>query len=251
MTPWVLRLLAANTGMFIVSRALPATVYALALVPGAIPWRPWTPITYMFLHADLFHLLFNMLGLFFFGPRLEAQLGGGRFLGLYLVSGLAGAFLSIVTPRVPIVGASGAVFGVFLGFARYWPRERVLIWGVLPVQARVLVGAMTVLALLGGFGAGQSGVAHFAHLGGFLGGWLYLRWVESRSAAARFRRAAAPAARPATTDAVSRWRGIDRSALHPINAEEVERMLAKLEAAGPQGLSAEERAFLDRLSAGT
>ncbi len=250
MTPWVTRLLVANVAMFLVSQAVPGTFAALALVPGLLPLRPWTGFTYMFLHAGFMHLLFNMLGLFFFGPRLEQRVGSGRFIGLYLVSGFAGALLSLATPRVPIVGASGAVFGVFLGYARYWPRSQVLIWGIIPVEARVLVIGMTVLALLGGFGAGQRGVAHFAHLGGFIGGWLFLRWTEARSAAAAFRRASTPQAGPARSEAVDRWRRIDRSALHPVNAEELERVLAKLESAGPQDLTPDERAFLDRLSAG-
>jgi membrane associated rhomboid family serine protease len=248
MTPWVTRLLFANVAMFLVSRAVPGTFAALALVPGLMPFRPWTALSYMFLHANLMHLVFNMLGLFFFGPRLEQRIGSARFLWLYLVSGFAGAVLSLATPNVPIVGASGAVFGVFLGFARYWPRSQVLIWGIIPVEARVLVVIMTALALLGGFGAGQRGVAHFAHLGGFIGGWLYLRWIEARSAAAAFRRASAPRAAAARPDSVDRWRRIDRRTLHPINAEELDRVLAKIDAAGLESLTADERAFLDRLS---
>jgi len=247
MTPWVMRLLAANVAMYFVSRAVPGMFSALALVPAQVPFRPWTPFTYMFLHADFFHLLFNMLGLFFFGPRLEDRIGGKRFLRLYVISGLSGALLSVVTPHVPIVGASGAIFGVFLGFARYWPRAQVLIWGIVPVEARILVLAMTVLALLGGFGVGQSGVAHFAHLGGFLGGWLYLRTAEARAAATAFRVVAAPPV-DSGPGAVARWRGIDRAALHPVNAAEVERVLSKLEADGPEGLSIEEREFLDRFA---
>jgi membrane associated rhomboid family serine protease len=248
MTPWVMRLVVANVVMFFVSGAVPGLFAALALVPALVPLRPWTPFTYMFLHAGTFHLLFNMLGLFFFGPRLEARIGGARFLRLYLVSGLTGALFSIATPHVPIVGASGAIFGVFLGFARYWPRAQVLIWGIVPVEARIMVILMTVLALMGGFGVGQSGVAHFAHLGGFVGGWLYLRAAEARSAATAFRQVAARAAPQAAPDAVERWRRIDRATLHPVNAEEVERVLAKMESLGANSLTADERAFLERFA---
>ncbi len=247
MTPWVMRLLAANVVMFFLSRATPGLVSTLALVPALVPVRPWTPFTYMFLHADFFHLLFNMLGLYFFGPRLEDRIGSKRFFRLYMISGLAGALASIITPHAAIIGASGAVFGVFVGFARYWPRAQVFIWGILPVEARILVILMTVLALLGGIGVGGAGIAHFAHLGGFVGGWLYLRAAEARAAATAFRVVAAPpvSSRP---DVVARWRRIDRAALHPINAAEVERVLSKLEADGPQSLSEDERAFLDRFA---
>jgi len=148
--------------------------------------------------------------------------------------------------NTPIIGASAAVFGVFLGFARYWPRERVYIWGVLPVEARVLVVVMTVLALFGGFGFGGAGTAHFAHLGGFVGGWIYLRWAGWSSPPARFqRRAAVPAARAGDPE---RWRRTNREELHPINRAEFDRVMTKLQTAGPGSLTDEDRAFLNRFA---
>jgi membrane associated rhomboid family serine protease len=243
-TTWVLRLIVVNAGVFLFTASNPHLLGRLAFVPRLALAQPWTVLTYQFAHASVGHLLFNMLGLFFFGSRLEEHLGARRFLGLYLASGFAGALLSILNPYTPIVGASGAVFGVFLGFARFWPRERVYIWGVLPVEARVLVVVMTVLALFGGFGFGGRGTAHFAHLGGFLGGWLYLRWAAWSAPAARFqRRAAAPAVRSGDLE---RWRSADREGLHPVNRAEFDRVLAKVEAHGPGSLSSEERAFLNR-----
>ncbi|HWR97769.1 MAG TPA: rhomboid family intramembrane serine protease [Candidatus Methanoperedens sp.] len=105
--------------------------------------QAWPIITYQFAHAGLGHLLFNMLGLFFFGSRLEERLGARHFLGLYFASGVTGALLWFLSFNSPIVGASAAIFGVFLGFAHYWPRERVYIRGILPVEARVLVAVST------------------------------------------------------------------------------------------------------------
>ena len=81
-----------------------------------------------------------------------------------------------------------------------------------------------------------------------MGGWLYLRAAEARAAVNAFRAAAAPAAPPASADAVERWRRIDRTALHPVNAEELDRVIAKLDSAGAHSLSADERAFLERLA---
>jgi membrane associated rhomboid family serine protease len=246
LTTWVLRLIVANVGVFLLTAADPHLFRHLAFVPGLIFYQPWTILTYQFTHAGLSHLLFNMLGLFFFGPRLEEHLGPRHFLGLYFTSGIAGALLSFLNYYTPIVGASAAIFGIFVGFARYWPRERVYIWGILPVEARVLVVVMTVLALFGGFGFGSGGTAHFAHLGGFLGGWLYLRWVGWSSPAARFqRRAAVPSVR---TGDVERWRRTDRESLHPVNRAEYDRVMARLEAVGPGGLTDEERALLNRFS---
>ncbi len=254
MTPWVRRLLFANVVMFLVSASSPAVMRALMLVPVLIPYRPWTLVTYMFLHGGFMHLLFNMIALFFFGPRLEMRLGSRRFLYLYFVSGLTGALLSVpFSPDTAIIGASGAVFGVLLGFARYWPRERIYIWGVLPVESRVLVIVMTALSLYGGFGGAQDGVAHFAHLGGFLGGYLYLRWTEARSPAKKFKAVAAGTQNrrwEGERTKLERWSGIDRESMHEINRERFDEIWAKLQSSGVGSLSQREQAFLDRFSAG-
>jgi membrane associated rhomboid family serine protease len=258
MTPWVTRIIFANVAMFILAPPGSGISWELLLVPELVPVRPWTPITYMFLHGGFIHLLFNMLALYFFGPRLEVRLGGGRFLGLYFASGIMGAALSFVfTPQAYIVGASGAVFGVLLAYARYWPRHTVLIWGILPVEARWLVIGFTVLSLASGFrgvatGAGD-GVAHFAHLGGFLGGYLYIKWMEWRSPARQFqKKAKAPLerARPAGSGDLKKWSEIRPEDLHPVNREELDRILAKIKESGVSSLSPSDRAFLDRFSPG-
>src|SRR5687767_10119342 len=132
-TPWVLRLIVANALVFLLQQTLSGSLqYNFALVPGLVLQRPWTVLTYMFLHGGLGHLFFNMLSLYFFGPVVEARLGSKHFLRLYLVSGLTGALLSILFPQgamIPIIGASGAVFGINLAFAYFWPRQQIFIWG--------------------------------------------------------------------------------------------------------------------------
>ena len=141
--------------------------------------RPWTALTYTFLHADFMHLLFNMIGLFFFGPRLEERLGGRDFLILYFGSGMGGAILSFIfAPASAVVGASGAVFGVLLGFAYFWPRENIHIWGVIPIQARWLAILLVAVSLYFGFSSGRSSIAHFAHLGGLVLAFGYLKIRE-------------------------------------------------------------------------
>ena len=249
MTPWVRTLLVANVGMYLVSLLSPAVPLALMLVPALIPERPWTIVTYMFLHAGVWHLVFNMLALYFFGPRLEVRLGGPHFLALYFISGLIGAVMSLVTPAAAIVGASGAIFGVMLGYARYWPRALIYVWGVVPLEARWFVIVMTALSLLGGFGGVQPGVAHFTHLGGFVGGFAYLSWLDRRSPAARFRAGAHPARRFDTSgEALARWGKISLEKLHPVNREEVARLLDKVATTGTGSLTPDERALLDRFS---
>jgi len=242
-------LILANMAMLLVSQSAPGVIYMLGLRPALIFVQPWTVITYMFLHAGISHLFWNMLALYFFGPRLEARIGGRRFIGLYLTSGIAGAVASLVTPYALIIGASGAVFGVMLGYAHYWPREPIYLFFVLRLEARWLVLLMTGIALWGGLSGSGSGIANFAHLGGFAGGFLYLRWIELRSPAVQFRaRTAAPAPRSSGAD-VERWRRVRLEQLHPINREEYERVMAKVQLVGAAALTPDERAFLDRFSA--
>ncbi len=240
-------LIFANVAMLLVTQSVPVVEYLLELVPAWIPFRPWTVVSYMFLHAGFSHLFFNLLALYFFGPRLEARLGGRRVIGLYLASGIAGALASLVTPYARIVGASGAVFGVMLGYAHDWPRDPIYRVFVLRMEARLLVVLMTAMALFGGL-TGQAGIANFAHLGGFAGGFLYLRWMELRAPAVQFRaRATAQAPRSSGAD-LERWRRVRLDALHPINREEYERVMAKVQLVGAGALTPDERAFLDRFS---
>lgn len=252
MTPWVTRLLFANAAVYLLSMTVPSLVSELALIPILGLQRPWTFLTYMFLHGGLGHIFFNMLSLFFFGPRLEERLGSRSFLWLYFISGISGGLLSLLfTPGVAIIGASGAVFGVMLGYATFWPRHQILIWGILPVEARWLVMGLTAIALFAGFGGGQAGVAHFAHLGGFLGAWIYLKVLEVRSPARQWQKKASMAAPLIETAnaAIDRWKRIRRDDLHPVNRDELDRILDKISARGMSSLTTGEREFLERFSA--
>ena len=246
-TPWVLRLIVANVVMMIMTRLAPAMGNALMFVPAYALVRPWTLITYMFLHAGWSHLFFNMLGLFFFGPRLELELGGRNFLWLYFISGMMGALLSLVlSPMAAIVGASGAVYGVMLGFAFYWPREPMYVWGLMPVQSRFLIAFMTFLSIFGGFGGSTDGIAHFAHLGGFAGGYVYLKWLNRESAqASKHLLSSVQLIKAGDQD---RWHKIQREKLHPVNREELDRIMDKLNSTGVAGLTHTETEFLNRFS---
>lgn len=250
MSPWVRVILIVNIAVFIWTWQNPAAERALAFVPILALRQPWTVFTYMFVHAGFGHILFNMLSLFFFGPQVEQRLGGRRFLLLYFIGGFTGALASaVITPRVGLVGASAATFAVFYAFARFWPRAQVLIWGVFPVEARVMIVIMTVISLLGGAGIMSGNIAHFAHLGGFLGGWLAMRTFGVRSALPRPVNMDAKTPRtPPAADAVERWKQIPLDRLHPVNRGEAERVLAKLATGGPGSLTADEREFLDRFS---
>jgi membrane associated rhomboid family serine protease len=244
MTPWVTRLIVANIVVFLLQITFPIVTPLLALVPAHLLQQPWTLVTYMFAHstAGYSHLLFNMFALYLFGPRVEQRLSGATFIRLYLLSGITGGLLSwVFTPYSSIVGASGAIFGVQLAFAKFYPRERIYIWGVLPVEARMLVVIMTALSIFGGFTGGGS-TAHFAHLGGYVGAWAYLALVARNSPSQQWaKKVAAP---PSGATPIGDWRAIDINTVHELNRDEVQRVLGKLEASGERSLTSEERVFL-------
>ncbi len=154
----------------------------LALWPLASGnFMPWQLITYAFLHGDMAHLFFNMLGMWMFGSEIEMIWGRRRYLEYLGASALAGAlcqllFAQLVGPSGPTIGASGALFGLLLAFGMLFPNRVIMpLFPPIPMKAKVFVAVFGGLELLFGLG-GRSGVAHFAHLGGMLGGWLMFRF---------------------------------------------------------------------------
>jgi membrane associated rhomboid family serine protease len=245
-TPYVRILLFANIGVFFLQNMSDLVTASMIFVPRLILVRPWTIITYMFLHGGLMHLAFNMMGLFFFGPRIEERLGSRSFLTLYLISGITGALLSLITsPSAAVLGASGAVFGVMLAFAWFWPDMPIHIWGVIPVPARMLVIITTVLSLWSGLGGVRSNVAHFAHLGGYLGAWVYLKWLDRKRQDFRKKATAPPPVRELT---FTKRPEVDLKKVHEVNRDEVNRILDKISAYGMSALTVQERQFLSNFA---
>ena len=234
-------LLIANVAIFFLQATQPALINSFVFVPQLVLFRPWSIVTYMFLHGGLMHLGFNMLALYFFGPRVEDRIGSRRFGFLYFISGISGAALSFVfAPGAPIVGASAGIFGVMLAFAYFWPDVQIMIWGIIPVPARILVILTTLLALFSGFGGMQSGVAHFAHLGGYAGAYLYLKWLDRSRGAFKRRATSAPIA-PTQLDG---WRGVDVAKVHEVNRAQLNEILDKIAKSGLASLTEQERLFL-------
>ncbi|MBB4126289.1 membrane associated rhomboid family serine protease [Xanthomonas translucens] len=156
-----------------------------AFSPGQ-NFQIWQLLTYGFLHGSFSHLLFNMLALYMFGGPLEQTWGNKRFLTYYLVC-VAGAGLCQLLvgwwmvsnggDPYPTLGASGGIFGLLLAFGMLFPNQRVmLLFPPIPMKARTFVIVFGVLELVMGFTGWQPGVAHFAHLGGMLFGWLLIRY---------------------------------------------------------------------------
>jgi membrane associated rhomboid family serine protease len=255
LTPWVKRLLIANVAIHVIATMSGALLYQWGeFVPALVLIRPWTVLTYMFLHAPgLEHLLLNMLTLFFFGPRVEERLGGKDFMTLYLLGGIGGAAFSFIfSPNAGVVGASAALFAVLTAFAMYWPRARIYIWGILPVEAWLLVVGYVLYNLWSGVGGTGGNVANFAHIGGAVFGFGYLKWHGWRRGAPRraFQQRVTETPSTALSDktALQRWEAIDTRTLHELNRDEVDLLLQKARVLGVRGLTPEERAFLDRMS---
>jgi membrane associated rhomboid family serine protease len=242
MTPLVGVLVGLNVLMFFVQGAMPEFTHGLAFVPALVGSRPWTLITYMFMHGGFNHLLFNMMSLYFFGSQVESKLGTRRFGELYFASGMAGALLSaLLSTHTSIIGASGGVFGVMLAFARYWPDAEILVFFVVPVKARVLVILTTIFALFAGMTGAASGIAHYAHLGGYVGAWAYIAYLERFTGARSFRKRTVT---PVKDVEIKNWKRVDPKAVHAVNRDELNRILDKVNEKGLSGLTPEERRFL-------
>ena len=174
----------ANVLMFLMEGSLDNNnlISAFALWPIGTQFMPWQVLTYAFLHGSLTHLLFNMFAVYMFGADMERVWGGQRYLIYYLVCAAAAALSQLVVcditgAQYPTLGASGAVFGLLLAFARYYP-ERQIVFLLLPIPlpARQFVVLYGALELLLGVTGTQAGVAHFAHLGGLAGGYLLMKY---------------------------------------------------------------------------
>ena len=146
----------------------------------------WQLITYAFLHGNLPHIFLNMFALFMFGSGLESYWGARRFLIYYFVCVLAAAVTQLLVEGAssaaePVLGASGGIFGVLLAFAWYFPRQRLIVLPIpIPVPAWLFVTIYALIELFSGLTRTQQGVAHFAHLGGMLGGALCLLYWRAR-----------------------------------------------------------------------
>jgi membrane associated rhomboid family serine protease len=193
LTPAVKALLIANVAAFVASWLVPELVFYLGLRPRAVVehWYVWQPATYMFLHAGVFHLVFNMLILWMFGVELERLWGTPFFAKYYAVTGAGAGLMMVAVSLLPVgfgerlydtltVGASGAIFGLLLAYGLYFPHRQIYMYFLFPVKAKyfvMIVGAISLFATMADQGGG---IAHAVHLGGLAVGYVYLRAGRAR-----------------------------------------------------------------------
>ncbi len=176
-------LIIINVVCFILSKMILLPWWEFALSSDGIQhFKVWQLVTYMFLHANVMHILFNMYGLYLFGNYVLTRLGTRRFLILYFLSGISGAGLWLLFnwgSMSPVIGASGAVFGIMMAAAMFYPNMRImLIFPPIPMTLKTFVAVFAAIEVFSELSNMQGGVAHLAHMGGFLGAFVYIRMIS-------------------------------------------------------------------------
>jgi membrane associated rhomboid family serine protease len=281
MTRAVQWLLALNIGIYFLQLTLfgPDAVYsALALDPARFPANWWTVATYMFVHAWLAHLAFNMFTFWMFGPRLEHEWGTRTFVWFYLWCGVGGAIAHLVfAQHSAVVGASGAISGVLVAYALRWPDEEVYLFGVIPMRSRWLIAAMLAMNIIFALSPG-SRIDWTAHLGGMAFGWIFLKvysmgginrvrgWVSTVPDESEDMPRAVPRGRPpmrnragGADEVVARSNAVILRESKPLQhvprqetpkeyAARVNRVLDKISQEGIESLTRDERRLLEEMS---
>jgi membrane associated rhomboid family serine protease len=241
-------LLFINIGAFLLQMVfLDRYVPLLGLVPADFLGRGylWQIVTYMFLHGGFLHILFNMLFLWMMGSEIERYWGSREFLKYYFITGCGAGLVNVIVQpglTTPTIGASGAIFGLIIAFALAFPDREILLYFFIRMKAKhfaVLVGGLEILALLL---MPRAPIARFAHLGGLLIGYLYMkreRWVylirrKTRSIQSRL------------VEAQEERERQRRSQIR----REMDRILDKINTEGMGALTERERAFLRDQSGG-
>lgn len=250
--PVIKGLIAANLFVFFLQQFVPM-VRDLGLTPALFftdfPNRLYQPLTYMFLHDGFFHIAFNMLFLWMFGTEIEKLWGRSKFLRFYILCGLGGALLPLLfspNSAIPIIGASGGIYGVLAAYWRYFPERKIYLYFIFPVKVRyfipILLFLIPIYSIL--FASG-SGVAHLAHLGGALAGLILTlgSGASSESSANFFR------------DFLRRKKNERLTARLDNNRQQavdvmrrVDAILDKINEVGLENLTDEERKFLEEAS---
>lgn len=242
--PMVRTLIIINVAVYLLQQIVGRTLtYYFGLIPQAF-WHGylWQVFTYQFLHGGFGHIFFNMLILWMFGRTLEEVWGPKRFLTYYLICGIgAGLLNAAVMPGSPIptIGASGAVYGLLLAFGMLYPNQLIYFYFLIPIRAKYFVIIIAAFEFFSGLNP-NSPIAHFAHLGGMLFGFIYLQWPKWRRKASQAQ---------AERDRKQHLKVVYSRRDEIMNLqEEVDSLLDKINRKGLEALSEEEKRRLREAS---
>ncbi len=182
-TPRVKTLIIACVAVFVLQMLAHRIEGIFGLVPALVlgQFYLWQPFTYLFLHGGFGHILINMLILWMFGSEMERYLGSSRFLHFYFVTGVGAGLLSVAVDPfspIPIIGASGAIYGILMAYGMLFPDRLVYLYFLIPIKVKYLVAILGAISFLSAINSPGSNIAHVAHLGGMIFAFLYLKgWL--------------------------------------------------------------------------
>ena len=182
LTPAVKYIILACVGIYFLS-ALGAgreMIYFFGLTPHSVFTKVfvWQPLTYLFFHGGFGHIFSNMFALWMFGSEMERYLGSREFVRFFFITGAGAGLISIAVhpmSTTPTIGASGSIYGVLLAYGMLFPERMVYLYFLFPVKVKYFISFLFVVTFLSAFGSSGTGIDHFAHLGGGLFAFLYLR----------------------------------------------------------------------------
>jgi len=242
-SPFIKAMLIANAAVFILQQFFPRMDYVFGLIPARFfadfPNLLYQPFTYMFLHGGIGHIFFNMFALWMFGTEIEYAWGTKTFGRFYLISGLAGAILTLIvypSQPIPMIGASGAIYGVLVAYWIMFPNRLLYFMFLLPIKVKWAIPGFMLL----GFLFAGANVAHMAHLGGAIWGLVYLKsdwrlnWFNRKLKNLRYKRQEAKLNKKVheTEEIMSR----------------VDSILDKINEVGLENISKADRKFLEEAS---
>jgi len=253
----VKNLIIANVAVFLfmtIFRTEGFFLYYFGLVPRLV-WSKgfiWQLVTYMFIHGGFGHIFMNMFVLWMFGTEIEHAFGKREFYKFYFITGIGSGIITMLfslNSPVPVVGASGAIYGVLVAFAMLYPNRLIYFYFLIPVRAKYFVLIIGIITFFSSFSQGAGGISHLTHLGGILIAYLYLK-KDFRNIRLRIRLPKIIFRNPfknifGKTKRPSKPGGPDLSGSEQTMRDELDRLLDKINRSGYESLSAEERKNLD------
>ncbi|HWQ27329.1 MAG TPA: rhomboid family intramembrane serine protease [Chlorobaculum sp.] len=252
MPPAIKTIIIANVVVFLFQNtpigqmltALGALWPVASLNPEGYSFHFWQPFTYMFMHGGMTHLFFNMFALWIFGAEIENYWGTKHFTTYYLVCGIGAAainLLATVGDPYPTVGASGAIYGVLLAFGMMFPERYIFLYFLFPVKAKYFVAGYALIEFISGLGSrgmgSGSNIAHFAHLGGMLVGFIYIIVKRNEWSISQWFRKSLGSGRKKSGPTL--WQGGTKN--EDASEAEIDAILDKISSRGYESLTAEEK----------